>query len=181
MSTYRYRFGGRVSAYELIGYRSPKFDVAKVQTRNTIAALRFEVMTQLKELLTEAGIRFTETKWRLIISSRGSFLLVPAHCYKTSKGIVRWKVHSPFLAEKQGLITFRLNPGNRSIQDFVLYRSAPVSVWGFTLPDVFPNVAITVHKARGDVLEEVLEMPRMKVRRRSLENAPDSKRNTARR
>ena len=181
MSTYRYRFGGRVSAYDLIGYRSPKFDVSKVQTRCTIAALRSEAMTQLRDLLTEAGVRFRESKGRLNIGTRPPFLVVPARCYMTCKGIVRWKVNSRLLTQKQGLITIRLNLGSRSIQDFVLYQLGPVSTWGFTLLDGLPNAAITVHKSLGEAVEEILKMPSTKLDRGSSENAANRKRNTARR
>jgi hypothetical protein len=155
-STYRYRFGGRMAAYKLIGYQSARFTDEFIERRRRVAALRAEVMDLLRQGFADARVRFVERKWSFRVRGHGKFMVVTARPYETLNGLVRWKVTNKWLLADHAVIVIRFRQAYESIRDFVVYWKAPKTTWGFTLPDDLPNTTTTVHDSVNELVEVIV-------------------------
>jgi hypothetical protein len=160
-STYRYRFGGRMEAYKLIGYRPARCTWEVVENRRTVAALRSGAMEMLRQGFLAAQVRFVEGKWSFRVRGHGKFMIVTARSYETRTGPMRWKVTNKWLLADHGLIVIRFQRGNASIRDFVMYGKAPKTSWGFTLPDDLPNDTTTIHQTVDEIVAAIVSRSRV--------------------
>ena len=156
-STYNYRFGGRMQAYEMIGYKPARYTTAILEQRRKVAALRLGVMVKLSQAFHDAGVRMVEDNMAFRLHKRGKFLLEVARSYSTKKGIVRWRVHSRRLSPKCGVIGVRLHPGNDSIKDYMFLRQGPKTTWGFRLSDELIRQSGTICRSATDVVGAILD------------------------
>jgi DNA invertase Pin-like site-specific DNA recombinase len=154
-TTYHYRFGGRMEAYKLIGYHPARCTPEVVENRRKVAALRSEVIDLLRQGFLASGVQVVERKWRFRVRGHGNFMVATARSYETRTGPMRWKVTNKRLPTDHGVIVIRLQRGNASIRDFVLYKKAPITSWGFTLPDTLPESETTIHQSVADLIEAI--------------------------
>ena len=155
-STYIYRFGGWMHAYEQIEYHPAKYNSAIFEKHLRTAALRSNAMAELKQALLNFHVRFVEGRMQFRVRGRGMFLLEVGRSYTIAKGLVRWTIHSRRMSPKYGLIVVRLLPGNSSMQDLVLLQKAPKTHWGFWLSDDLVHKSGTICHSAVDVVESII-------------------------
>ena len=151
-STYRYRFGGRMQAYEQVQYQPARYSLATLENRRAVAALKLSVLDDLREAFLKAKAHIVVSKMSFRLKGQGTFLLETARSYTTSAGIVRWTVHSRRVTRKCNMVVVRLQPGNACVQDFVLLRQVRKTSWGFWLSDELIERAGRICPGASDVV-----------------------------
>lgn len=158
-TTYVHRFGNWMTAYNLIHYTPRTWTVESAKTRRTVVALKAETMTQLRKAFRDACVRHTEGQCAFRLQGLGYFLVEAGRCYITPKGRMRWRVKTKQLRPNRSVIVIRLQPGNESIQDFVLLRKFPFATWGVRLSDGLPDETGTVHQSIEEVVAAIMAKP----------------------
>lgn len=124
-STYRHRFGGWAAIYKLLNHNGCNFTEQSTQSRRVGVALRLHVMGQLRDAFVEAGVRATEGQRSFHISDYGHLLVEGGRCKITPTGLQRWTVKGSRLSRNCSVIMIRLQPGNQSVKDLLLFHKFP--------------------------------------------------------
>lgn len=152
-STYVRRFGSLMRAYELIGYRPPRYTIGSLESRRKIASLRASVMAEFEGTLLQAHLRFSRGEYAFRVRGHGHVALEVARCVRTRNGHPRWMVSTRIKCPKHVRVVARLLPGNTAVQDFVLLFTTPKGVARyFTLSDSLAGCSGVVCQNLGEVV-----------------------------
>jgi hypothetical protein len=155
-ATYVYRFGSMMAAYELIQHVPVGHSRAALESRRRFATLKLEVLANLRQVLTNASVRFVQTKHTFRLYGRGHFQVELGRCFYTSNKHLRWRVITRKNCSKHTLIVIRLQPGNHTIKDFVLLPGIPKVIRDFTLSEDRARAEGTIHQSAEEIVGAVV-------------------------
>jgi DNA invertase Pin-like site-specific DNA recombinase len=160
-STYVKRFGSLMWAYELVGYRPPRYTIASLEGRRTIASLRVGVTAEFERALLESCLCFARGENTFRVRGHGHVGLEVARSVRTPNGHLRWMVRTRKSGPKQVRVVARLQSGNTAVQDFVLLFAIPKGIARyFTLSDSMAREAGIVCQNLGEVIAALLNRTR---------------------
>lgn len=139
VSTYKARFGSLMQAYELIGYGAARYTVSALEGRRNVASLKARAIADILQALADAHIRLSPVGPMFRVRGHGLFDVEIARSFRTPSGHLRWSVRTLKDRRKHSLVAIRLEPGNTSVQDFVLIRKPPKVLRYFTLKESTAN------------------------------------------
>jgi len=119
-STFRYRFGSLVRAYQLVGY-TPARDYRYIEANRTLRALHPGIVSQVIAEIEQQGgaVRADPISDLLHINEEFTASLVIARCCISAGGL-RWKVRFDHGLRPSITIAVRMDEANASIQDYYL-------------------------------------------------------------
>jgi DNA invertase Pin-like site-specific DNA recombinase len=160
-STYVTRFGSLMRAYELVGYRSPRYTAASAESRRALALVRTEAAAQLKQAFLDAKVQSVPVGPLVRIRGCGYVDIQMGRGYKTPNGRLRWLVRARQDAPKHSLVIVRLRPAETCFQDFVVLRAVPRVIRYFTLTEPMACAEGTICPSAADVVSAILACRRM--------------------
>ncbi len=75
-----------MKAYELIGYRSPRYTAAGLEGRRELTKLKAVTAALLRQALSAANLRWSDVGPLLKVRGHGYFDIVTARCFLTAIG-----------------------------------------------------------------------------------------------
>jgi DNA invertase Pin-like site-specific DNA recombinase len=134
-STYQARFGSLMRAYALIRYTGARYSASSLECRRHIAGLKANAIAELDQALIDARMAFIRKGPVFQLHGCGYFDLVIGRSFSLGNGQLRWAVKAWKNCLGHGLVVVRLQPGNFSVQDFVVLPNNPEGFVYFTLSD----------------------------------------------
>jgi hypothetical protein len=118
-STFRYRFGSLIRAYQLVGY-SPGRDFRYIETNRALRALHPNVVNQIVADIGGVGgqIHRDPVSDMLHINEEFSASVVIARSHMTSAGGLRWKVRLDNGLRPDITIAVRMDSDNATVRDY---------------------------------------------------------------
>ena len=120
-STFRYRFGSLVRAYQLVGY-SPGRDFRYIETNRALRALHPDVVNQVVDDIGAAGGQVDRDPISdlLRINQEFSASVVIVRCHVTPAGGLRWKVRLDNGLRPDITIAVRMESDHATVRDYYL-------------------------------------------------------------
>jgi len=121
-SAYRYRFGGLLRAYRLVGY-TPCRDYRYIEINRALRRLHPEMVEEIAAGLRQAGATVLREEETDLLAVNGEFSLsvVIARCKETQAGALRWRLRFDSGLNPDITIAVRMDARNRRPLDFYLF------------------------------------------------------------
>ncbi len=167
-STYVTRFGGLLKVYELLGVKPISWTARSVEGFRNTASLKSEAFAEVSRVLADKHIRIAGRTNVFRVQGRGYFRLAVGRCVLLACGRLRWIVNARSPSPKKALIVIRLQPDNRTIQDFVVFLEEPKSKKRLWLSDDWVDREGTIYPTADAVAEAIIAAsnPRKSIRRK---------------
>lgn len=164
-STYRYRFGSLVRAYQLIGYE-PERDYQYIEVNRALRQLQPAILSDIAAGLRRAGALVTSDPVTDLLTVNEEFTasLIVSRSMRRPSGSLRWHMRFDTGLAPDITIAVRMDDANTTPLDYYLFPSIDLSVdrlrlqednplaldaYRFETLDFFYSIA-----ARGDFMED---------------------------
>ena len=154
-STYIWRFGSMAAAYARINHPGFLGGNDVLNHRRVIAALRTQMVDQLRREMTAANVDFVVSDRVFQIAGGPSLLPETARCFTTPSGHLRWKIRTWPRKPKHSLLVMRLQPGNAAIMDYIVIQKIPKARRDFTLDDELAQGIGTTYTSISEIAKFV--------------------------
>src|SRR5208283_1988164 len=123
-ATYSKRFGSLGAVYDLIGFQ-PKHPLPRQEDAKGSRLFRKSVEASFKNAFEAAGVPLKHRGPVLAVRGCRPFTFEVARCFQRIRGELRWQVYCRRVSHKHPCAVARLNPGNRTVKDWVLLMQVP--------------------------------------------------------
>ena len=120
-SSYRFRFGGLLRAYALVGF-APNRDYRYLEINRKLRALHPAIIIEVLTGLRLAGGSITQNALTDILTINGEFTasIVIVRCFQTSAGSLRWKLRLDSALKPDLTVAIRMDENNGNPRDYYL-------------------------------------------------------------
>ncbi|MGE0677213.1 recombinase family protein [Pseudolabrys sp.] len=120
-STYRYRFGSLLRAYQLVGY-DPRRDYSYVEINRALRDMFPEIVADTISNIENVGghVQADENTTLLSINDEFSLSIVVVRCLRSKAGFSRWKIRLDTGLRPDITIAVRMDEMNERILDYYL-------------------------------------------------------------
>jgi DNA invertase Pin-like site-specific DNA recombinase len=155
-AAYRARFGSLLRAYELVGYH-PARDYRYVETNRALRSMYPQIVAQTIDRIQEAGGSVSMDPLTDILNINNEFTasLVIVRSFKTSSGLLRWKIRLDASLLPDITIALRMKEDNASILDYYLLPRIDVTRYRMRLAE---DNGIYLDTYRYEDLETLLHL-----------------------
>jgi DNA invertase Pin-like site-specific DNA recombinase len=128
-STYRYRFGSLVRAYQLIGYE-PERDYRYIEVNRTLRQLQPFILSEIADRLRRAGAYVSQDAATDLITINEEFTasLIISRSIQMPSGALRWRMRFDTGLAPDITIAVRMDEANTAPLDYYLFPSIDLSV-----------------------------------------------------
>jgi hypothetical protein len=127
-STYRYRFGSLLRAYQLVGY-DPRRDYRYVEINRALRDMFPEIVASTISSIKNVGghVQVDSKATLLSINDEFTVSIVLVRCLRSGAGFLRWKIRLDAGLRPDITIAVRMDEANENILDYYLLPRIDIS------------------------------------------------------
>ncbi len=161
--TYARRFGGMLTLYETLGFKSMLWTAKSFEHFQETASLTSKAFAEMRGVLAHSRIRVVGRKSIFRIQGRGYFRLAVGRRFTTASGELRWNVVTRPNCPEHTLIVIRLQPENEVPKDFVVFSDTPKGKRRFTLSNEMVHESGIVYPTASEAANAIVSTPSRRV------------------